>query len=186
MACSISSPQNNQSIYPNPSFLSNTRTSIKPILFKCSNINFPFSSPPLSRPVIISLKSSSTANYDDVVVVDEEMDKIRRLQNGSDVRGVALEGEKNRTVDLTPPAVEAIAESFGEWVIAGLETPVENVRVSLGKDPRISGPSLSVAVFSGLSRAGCVVFDMGLATTPACFMSTILPPFAFDASIMVV
>ncbi|EXB62021.1 hypothetical protein L484_002693 [Morus notabilis] len=184
MACSISSPQNNQSIYLNPSFLSNRRTSIKPILFKSTNINFPFSSPPLSKPVIISLKSSSIAKYDDVVVVDEEMDKIRRLQNGSDVRGVALEGEKNRTVDLTPPAVEAIAESFGEWVIEGLETPVENVRVSLGKDPRISGPSLSVAVFSGLSRAGCVVFDMGLATTPACFMSTVLPPFAFDASIM--
>lgn len=33
---------------------------------------------------------------------DEEMDKIRRLQNGSDVRGVALEGEKGRAVDLTP------------------------------------------------------------------------------------
>ncbi|KAJ6351031.1 hypothetical protein OIU78_007038 [Salix suchowensis] len=49
------------------------------------------------------------------------MDKIRRLQNGSDVRGVAMEGEKGRTVDLSPPAVEAIAESFGEWVINGLE-----------------------------------------------------------------
>lgn len=120
--------------------------------------------------------------------MDEEMDRIRRLQNGSDVRGVALEGEKGRTVDLTPPAVEAIAESFGEWVINGLEKerghPVENIKVSLGRDPRISGTSLSVVVFSGLARAGCLVFDMGLATTPACFMSTILPPFAYDASIM--
>lgn len=117
------------------------------------------------------------------------MDKIRRLQNGSDVRGVALEGEKGRTVDLTPPAVEAIAESFGEWVTERLEKEktngkVENVRVSLGRDPRISGASLSVAVFAGLARAGCLVFDMGLATTPACFMSTLLPPFMYDASIM--
>ncbi|KAJ7954252.1 Phosphomannomutase/phosphoglucomutase [Quillaja saponaria] len=116
------------------------------------------------------------------------MDKIRRLQNGSDVRGVALEGEKGRTVDLTPPAVEAIAESFGEWVINGLEKergyPVEDVKVSLGRDPRVSGASLSVAVFAGLARAGCIVFDMGLATTPACFMSTLLPPFSYDASIM--
>ncbi|MED6111071.1 hypothetical protein PIB30_049083 [Stylosanthes scabra] len=122
------------------------------------------------------------------VVVDEEMDKIRRLQNGSDVRGIALEGEKGRPVDLTPPAVEAIAESFGEWVISGLETekghPVENVRVSLGRDPRISGAKLSTAVFAGLGRAGCMTFDMGLATTPACFMSTLLPPFMYDASIM--
>nr|XP_009788112.1 PREDICTED: uncharacterized protein LOC104235970 [Nicotiana sylvestris] len=130
----------------------------------------------------LRVESCSTPNYNDVVV-DEEMDKIRRLQNGSDVRGVALQGEKGRSVDLTPPAVEAIAESFGEWVISGLEKE-KDVRVSLGKDPRISGNMLSVAVFAGLSRAGCVVFDMGLATTPACFMSTILPPFEYDASIM--
>ncbi|KAG8382748.1 hypothetical protein BUALT_Bualt05G0109500 [Buddleja alternifolia] len=127
---------------------------------------------------------STAARYNEVVV-DEEMDKIRRLQNGSDVRGVALEGEKGRQVDLTPPAVEAIAESFGEWVINGLEIESgEAVRVSLGRDPRVTGGVLSVAVFSGLGRAGCVVFDMGLATTPACFMSTLLPPFNYDASIM--
>lgn len=133
---------------------------------------------------------STTARYNEVVV-DEEIDKIRRLQNGSDVRGVALDGEKGRKVDLTPPAVEAIAESFGEWVISGLEresgggaAAAEEVRVSLGRDPRISGGVLSVAVFAGLERAGCVVFDMGLATTPACFMSTLLPPFSYNASIM--
>lgn len=139
-----------------------------------------------------SIKSSSIsteARYsnDDRVMVDEEMDRIRRLQNGSDVRGVALEGEKGRVVDLTPAAVEAIAESFGEWVIRGMERPsdkVEKVRVSLGRDPRVSGMSLSVAVFSGLARAGCLVIDMGLATTPACFMSTVLEPFSYDASIM--
>ncbi|XP_021807622.1 uncharacterized protein LOC110751458 [Prunus avium] len=151
-----------------------------------TNLSFPCSLPLSTK--FVCVKSSSTAKYYNEVVVDEEMDRIRRLQNGSDVRGVALEGEKGRAVDLTPPAVEAIAESFGEWVINGLEKerghPVENVGVSLGRDPRISGASLSVAVFSGLARAGCLVFDMGLATTPACFMSTILPPFAYDASIM--
>ncbi|XP_008221457.1 PREDICTED: phosphomannomutase/phosphoglucomutase [Prunus mume] len=151
-----------------------------------TNLSFPCSLPLSTK--FVCVKSSSTAKYYNEVVVDEEMDRIRRLQNGSDVRGVALEGEKGRTVDLTPPAVEAVAESFGEWVIKGLEKerghPVENVGVSLGRDPRISGASLSVAVFSGLARAGCLAFDMGLATTPACFMSTILPPFAYDASIM--
>lgn len=151
----------------------------KPILH---NSNFKISLPFPSNKSLLRVESSSTVKYNEVVVVDEEMDKIRRLQNGSDVRGVALEGEKGRTVDLTPPAVEAIAESFGEWVTERLEKEktngkVENVRVSLGRDPRISGASLSVAVFAGLARAGCLVFDMGLATTPACFMSTLLPPF---------
>ncbi|KAM5566996.1 phosphomannomutase/phosphoglucomutase [Rosa sericea] len=151
-----------------------------------TNLTFPYNPLPFTK--FLCVRSSSTSKYYNEVVVDEEMDRIRRLQNGSDIRGVALEGEKGRSVDLTPPAVEAIAESFGEWVINGLEKergqPVENVKVSLGRDPRISGASLSVAVFSGLARAGCLVFDMGLATTPACFMSTILPPFSYDASIM--
>ncbi|MCD7471933.1 hypothetical protein HAX54_012730, partial [Datura stramonium] len=172
---------------------SSTSHSVQTI--NASRTNFP-SLPIINKPFLKNLRfislsktistlrveSSSTANYNDVVV-DEEMDKIRRLQNGSDVRGVALLGEKGRSVDLTPPAVDAIAESFGEWVIKGLEKE-KGVRISLGRDPRISGNTLSVAVFGGLTRAGCMVFDMGLATTPACFMSTILPPFEYDASIM--
>ncbi|RLN13488.1 phosphoglucosamine mutase [Panicum miliaceum] len=115
----------------------------------------------------------------------EEGDSIRRLQNGPDVRGVALEGEKGRPVDLTPLAVEVIAESFGEWLREELQRPEgEELRVSVGRDPRLSGARLSAALFAGLARAGCSVFDMGLATTPACFMSTILPRFNYDASIM--
>ncbi|XP_057545017.1 uncharacterized protein LOC130824144 [Amaranthus tricolor] len=116
---------------------------------------------------------------------NEEMQRIKRLQNGSDIRGVAMEGEKGRSVDLTPGAVEAIAESFGQWVKDKLNGDDNSqVRISLGRDPRVTGPVLSTAVFSGLARAGCLVFDMGLATTPACFMSTILDGFSYHASIM--
>ncbi|KAG8075749.1 hypothetical protein GUJ93_ZPchr0006g42465 [Zizania palustris] len=114
----------------------------------------------------------------------EEGEAIRRLQNGPDVRGVALEGETGRPVDITPLAVEVIAESFGEWLRVELQLDGGEVRVSVGRDPRLSGPRLSAALFAGLARAGCSVFDMGLATTPACFMSTILPRFSYDASIM--
>ena len=125
------------------------------------------------------------------VAVGEEGDSIRRLQNGPDVRGVALEGEKGRAVDLTPLAVEVIAESFGEWLreelrLRGEEQEPQQLRVSVGRDPLLSGPWLGAALFAGLTRAGCSVFDMGLATTPACFMSTILPRFNYDASIMVI
>ncbi|WCJ33569.1 phosphoglucosamine mutase family protein [Euphorbia peplus] len=148
-----------------------------------SNLRFPYLLIPLTRVTFTRLKSSTTTKHNEAII-QEELDKIRRLQNGSDVRGVALEGEKGRKVDLTPAAVEAIAESFGEWVVNRLEKEGEEVRISLGRDPRVSGAALSVAVFSGLARASCVAFDMGLATTPACFMSTLLPPFAYDASIM--
>lgn len=118
-------------------------------------------------------------------VAGEEGDIIRRLQNGPDVRGVALEGEKGRAVNLTPLAVEVIAESFGEWLREELQLrDADELRVSVGRDPRLSGARLCAALFAGLARAGCSVFDMGLATTPACFMSTILPRFNYDASIM--
>ncbi|KAK3129362.1 hypothetical protein QOZ80_6BG0478430 [Eleusine coracana subsp. coracana] len=115
----------------------------------------------------------------------EDGDVVRRLQNGPDVRGVALEGETGRAVDLTPLAVEAIAASFGEWLREEVGARAgEEHRVSVGRDPRLSGPRLGAALFAGLARAGCSVFDMGLATTPACFMSTVLPRFSYDASIM--
>jgi hypothetical protein len=78
------------------------------------------------------------------------------------------------------------SESFGEWLREELQRPEgEELRVSVGRDPRLSGARLSAALFAGLARAGCSVFDMGLATTPACFMSTILSRFNYDASIMV-
>ncbi|XP_058079327.1 uncharacterized protein LOC131227544 isoform X1 [Magnolia sinica] len=141
------------------------------------------------RPTTTPTKVCATAKARLGVVEEEIVGQIKRLQNGPDIRGVALEGEKGRTVDFTPQAVEAIAESFGEWVINGLDgvggkKEAGQVRVSVGRDPRISGPSLSVALFKGLAHAGCLAFDMGLATTPACYMSTLLSPFAYDASIM--
>nr|VDD64096.1 unnamed protein product [Brassica oleracea] len=158
-------------------FLSSPRT------VKSSFLSFTPASPSFKP---LRTRSSNATKIDEVTnnILDEDMDQIRRLQNGSDVRGVALEGEKGRTVTLTPAAVEAIAESFGEW-FAATESNVNGViRVSLGRDPRVSGGKLSTAVFAGLARAGCLAFDMGLATTPACFMSTLLPPFEYDASIM--
>eukprot|EP01018_Ginkgo_biloba_P026480 Gb_40649 [translate_table: standard] len=116
--------------------------------------------------------------------LEEAAGEIMRLQNGSDVRGIAMEGEEGREVNLTPAAVYCIAEAFGEWVGKSLGKPATKVRVSLGRDPRLTGPSLTNAAAGGLRNAACSVYDMGLATTPACFMSTVLPGFNYDASIM--
>ncbi|XXG50996.1 hypothetical protein AAC387_Pa02g4869 [Persea americana] len=143
----------------------------------------------LFRTKTLTKAQAQTQAQEGLAGVGEAAYQIKRLQNGSDIRGVALEGEKGRAVDLTPQAVHAIAESFGDWVIDGLGRTGEShsgalARISVGRDPRISGPTLSVAVFAGLGLAGCSVFDMGLATTPACYMSTLLTSFAYNASIM--
>ncbi|KAJ4770287.1 Phosphomannomutase/phosphoglucomutase [Rhynchospora pubera] len=159
------------------------RDQSKPHLFTKSSVNVITQKARTSQ-----LESVGTTSSDDYGGV------IRRLQNGSDVRGVALDGEPGRTVDLTPQAAQVIAESFGEWVTervvrdekdgGGDMAAGTRVQVSVGRDPRLSGPRLAAAVFSGLAKAGCHVVDMGLATTPACFMSTVLTPFNYDASIM--
>ncbi|KAM0823539.1 hypothetical protein ACQ4PT_070807 [Festuca glaucescens] len=86
----------------------------------------------------------------------EAGDVIRRLQNGPDVRGVALEGEKGRPVDLTPLAVEVIGESFGEWLRekGSEEEGQPQLRVSVGRDPRLSGSRLSAVLFAGAGQGG--------------------------------
>ena len=96
---------------------------------------------------------------------------------------MALEGEKGHAVDLTPLAVEVIAESFGEWLreelqLRGEEQEPQQLRVSVGRDPRLSGPRLGAALFAGLARAGCSVFDMGLICV-ACWRIYILGTAAF-------
>ena len=41
---------------------------------------------------------------------------IRKLQNGSDVRGIALEGVADEHVNLTGEASNKIAQAFVKWL----------------------------------------------------------------------
>ena len=49
------------------------------------------------------------------------------------------------------------------------------VCLQLGRDPRLSGPELLAALAAGINSRGAAAADFGLATTPAMFMSCILP-----------
>ena len=40
----------------------------------------------------------------------------KKLQNGSDIRGVALEGIEGENVNFTPEVVETIAKAFVKWI----------------------------------------------------------------------
>lgn len=40
----------------------------------------------------------------------------KKLQNGSDIRGVAMEGVAGQPVNLTPEIAKQIACSFGAWL----------------------------------------------------------------------
>lgn len=99
--------------------------------------------------------------------------RYSHLQNGSDVRGVAMTGIEGQSVTLTPGAAYFIAQAFTEWVAAKLGKSADSVRISVGKDSRLSGPQLLEAVAAGIIHAGGSVFDTGLSTTPSMFMSCI-------------
>ena len=105
------------------------------------------------------------------------------LQNGSDIRGVALEGIAGQSVNLTEQACRDIGRGFALWLRARLGK--DALRVAVGRDSRLSGPTLSGWIAEALAAEGIAVTDMGLASTPAMFMCTVTEGFRFDASVMV-
>lgn len=113
------------------------------------------------------------------------MTDYKKLQNGSDVRGIALAGVEGEQVNLTPGIACDIAHAFALWLSTKKNKPVENLQVAVGRDSRLSGKDLMEGVFEGLTTLGVTVHDCNMASTPAMFMSTVLPEFCFDGSIMI-
>ena len=110
------------------------------------------------------------------------MPTYRELQNGSDIRGVAMEGIAGQSVNLTPEAVRDIAGGFAVWLRQ--KKAASPLRVAVGRDSRLSGLELSDAFCRALANNGIEVSDFGLASTPAMFMSTVTPGFEYDAAVM--
>lgn len=108
-----------------------------------------------------------------------------KLQNGSDVRGVALEGVEGEAVNLTPEILRPIGFAFAQWLAEKKGKPVSELNVAVGHDSRLSSDRVKTAVFQGLEKAGCAgIADSGLSSTPAMFMATVFENHAFDGSIM--
>ncbi|MGB3311638.1 MAG: phosphomannomutase/phosphoglucomutase [Nodosilinea sp.] len=106
------------------------------------------------------------------------------LQNGSDIRGVALEGIPDQAVNLTPAVVNTLGKAFATWLAAELSIPTARLTIAVGRDSRLSGPELMQAAIEGIASLGCRVIDVGMASTPAMFMSTVLPEFSCHGAIM--
>ncbi len=103
------------------------------------------------------------------------------LLSGSDLRGVAIPGDK--PVTLSDEAAARAALCFARWLAATL--PRRPLRIALGHDSRLSAPRLKAAMLRGFAAAGAVVLDCGLCTTPAMFMACVLPPQPADAAVMI-
>jgi phosphomannomutase len=108
------------------------------------------------------------------------------LQNGSDIRGVAMpaEGVSATAVNLTPEVMRGLGLAFVHWLVRSLGREAAGLTVSAGRDSRISGPPLMTALMEGMASGGVRVLDFGMASTPAMFMSTVTPGFACDGAVM--
>ena len=108
--------------------------------------------------------------------------EYRKLQNGSDVRGVAMEGIEGQSVNLTDEAVSNIARSFVLFLQEKLKK--SELKVAIGRDSRLSGERLLNAAAEGIVSMGADLTDFGLASTPSMFMSTVTPGYEYDGAIM--
>lgn len=107
----------------------------------------------------------------------------KKLQNGSDIRGVALEGIIGESVNLTPEIATVLGKSFVKWLQKINDS--DQIAVAVGTDSRLSGPTLQTAFMLGLQQAGAKVFDCGMASTPAMFMATVLGENPVTAGVMI-
>ncbi len=107
-----------------------------------------------------------------------------QLQNGSDIRGVALTGVPGEEVNLTPEVANILGKAFVKWLGDTLGKDQADMVIAVGRDSRLSGLDLSRSLSAGISSCGCQVYDFAIASTPAMFMSTIHPDFNCDGAIM--
>jgi len=108
-----------------------------------------------------------------------------KLQNGSDIRGIALEGVENEHVNLDTEAAGRLARAFLFWLTQSTEKTADTLTISIGRDPRLSGEDIVNAFCQALKPYGCRILNAGIASTPAMFMSTIFEEYSCDGAVMV-
>ena len=108
----------------------------------------------------------------------------KSLLSGAEILGRAIK-TGDAPVVLTPEIAERIGFAFAMWLSKVQNTPPDQLTIAVGRDPRLSGESLMQRLIHGLTIADCDVFDCGLCTTPAMYLSTISPEIGADGAVMV-
>lgn len=108
----------------------------------------------------------------------------KKLQNGSDIRGVALEGIEGQPITLTEQVCRDIGRGFALW-LAERTGKKEALRVAVGRDSRLSGEALCGWICQAMVEQGLDVTDFGMASTPAMFMATVTDGYRYDGTVMI-
>ncbi|GEK89297.1 Phosphomannomutase [Alkalibacterium putridalgicola] len=109
---------------------------------------------------------------------------LKTLQNGSDIRGFALDTEKQKK-NLTEETIKRIANGLTAWWSENTDQPLTETTITIGHDSRLTGPTIKNWLIDVFTRLGMNVIDTQMATTPALFMSTQYDDFNSDIGIMI-
>ena len=112
------------------------------------------------------------------------MEELKKLQNGTDIRGISIEISEQK-VNLTPKVARFIGNGFVKWIKENKCIGKGKIKIAVGMDSRLSGPEIKASLIDLLINVGCDVYDCKMSTTPAMFMTTLLDNYKCDGAIMI-
>lgn len=109
---------------------------------------------------------------------------IQQLQNGSDIRGIAITTEEWQA-NLTQIETNRIAQGVFAWFKRKGLAHNDTVKIAIGHDSRLSATELKTGLIEGFLNEKVEIVDVQLATTPAMFMATQFEEIGADIGIMI-
>ncbi|MGP1569563.1 MAG: phosphomannomutase/phosphoglucomutase, partial [Eubacteriales bacterium] len=107
------------------------------------------------------------------------------LQNGSDIRGIAICDKLSEPKKLDSDATERIAKAFVLFLQEKLGKKPSDLCIAIGRDSRLTGEELAASLTRALLAHVSKVCDAHLASTPAMFMATKFESVNADGAIMI-
>ena len=86
---------------------------------------------------------------------------------------MATEGVAGQPVNLTDEVIERMADGFVLWLAEKVGKAPDALKISVGRDSRVSGPHIMALTTARFQAAGAAVLRCGLASTPSMFMTTV-------------
>ena len=111
-----------------------------------------------------------------------EKEKFMAMANGSDIRGIAMEGLEYE-VNLTDENIRKIAKGFLSWLEENVSAKEDRYKIAIGYDGRLTGEGIKKSLTDIFLEAGIHVIDVGISTTPSLFMATQYSDYDADAGI---
>ena len=108
--------------------------------------------------------------------------KWSNLISGSDIRGIAIKTD-TKDINLTDDIIKTIGFSFSMFLSKKLNKDLSQIYVAIGMDSRITNEKIKDILIKELNSLGVLIYDCGLCSTPAMFMSTLLDNYNIDGAI---